>query len=120
MEHAFWTESVVYVFNTICIMGYYINFILFTVEEVQTHMNSLRTAYSKVAHIPSGSGADRLTTRQKDLREMCRFLRSHLSKREGISNLKKPDDPQEKVIIILEYKIDPPMFILIHMTAKLT
>lgn len=54
-------------------------------------MKSLRTIFSKVAHIPSGSSADRMTYRQREVKVQCSFLRAHIKSREGISNLPRQD-----------------------------
>lgn len=65
-------------------------------------MKSLRTIYSKIAHIPSGSAADRLTTRQKQVRRLCYFLKSHLKTRVGLSNLPRKS-PRIVMVCILKY-----------------
>ena len=53
-------------------------------------MKSMRTAFVKVANVPSGSAADRLTPRQKTLRMLLRFLKPHIKHKEGLCNLPKP------------------------------
>jgi hypothetical protein len=67
----------------------YINTIIFAVDEVKTRMDSLRTIFSKIKTIPSGSAANALRPRQKRVRQLCGFLRFHLQYRGTQSNLDK-------------------------------
>lgn len=62
-------------------------FLIITVKEIEVHLGSLRTAYTKLANQPSGSGYGRLTARQREIMEMCRFLKCHIKTRDSVSNL---------------------------------
>ena len=56
----------------------------------KTRLKTLRTAFSKLVSLPpSGSGADRLTPRQKEILEMCSFLRCHVRNRDSVTTLQK-------------------------------
>ena len=59
----------------------------FPVDEIDRHMRNLRTMYSKVLRTYSGAGVDALTPRQKEIRELCHFLKNYMRIKEGISNL---------------------------------
>lgn len=56
-------------------------------DEIEKHLKSLRTSYTKLCHMPSGSAADQL----------CSFLKAHIRSRAGISNLPRQASPRMKV-----------------------
>ena len=70
-------------------------------EIVYDHMRNLRTVYTKIYDLPTtGSGSVRLTKRQREIKNLCSFLRNYVSHKDGISNL---DEPAE-VCISFKYK----------------
>lgn len=59
-------------------------------DEVLTRMRSLRTMYRKtLMQKPSGSGAETTTLAQKQIIELCEFLKPYLQNRDSKSNLPK-------------------------------
>jgi hypothetical protein len=57
-------------------------------EDVKTRMKSLRTVYKKLLQAkPTGSRAEPLTTGQRNILEMCAFLKPYLQTRPAHSNL---------------------------------
>lgn len=70
-------------------------------------MKTLRTSFTKVSRLPSGSGADSLTQRQRDIQQMCHFLRAHIRNREGQTNLERRQSPRMKVCNYNCYLVAP-------------
>ena len=62
-------------------------FCVFTVDELNKHMHTLRTIFSKVVNPPSGSGVCQ-TERQQEVVRLLTFLKDHVRPRKGHSNLK--------------------------------
>lgn len=49
-----------------------------TVAEMRKHMESMRTTFSKVAEVPSGSATDDLRPREQVIHRLCMFLKPHV------------------------------------------
>jgi hypothetical protein len=59
-------------------------------DDVLTRMKSLRTVYRKsLQKKGSGSAAEKMTTSERLVLEICAFLKPHLQNRESTSNLPK-------------------------------
>lgn len=86
------------------------NLYYFAVNDIQVHLKTLRTSFTKLSRLPSGSGADRLTQRQRDILDMCKFLRAHIRTCEGITTLQRRTSPRKspvtKVCSNRSYRID--------------
>ena len=64
-------------------------------DHVETHMNTMRTAYTKALKKPSGSGVDASSAKNKRILSICHFLRKHVKPRDGMSNLEKLDEERQ-------------------------
>jgi hypothetical protein len=82
-----------------CDKSLFTSLFYFAVHDVDTHMTSMRTMYTKAIQLPSGSAADKMTYRQKELKTLLSFLRRHVKPLKGISNLPRVEstDPQVEI-----------------------
>ena len=62
-------------------------YILFAVYLVDKHMRNLRTMYSKVLRTYLADGREALSPRQKEIRELCHFLKNFMRIKEVICNV---------------------------------
>lgn len=78
-----------------------------TDKDVCLRMQTLRTAFSKLANQPSGSAGNTFTGRQSFIMNHCSFLRNHVRSREGISSYGGPTpDKQRRRVMVSMFVAD--------------
>ena len=67
-------------------------------KQVEKHMRSMRTTYSRYVRLPSGSAASHASARMRRLNYLIGFLRPHMRVHEGSSNVNpiSIDDTDDK------------------------
>lgn len=90
VRRSWWRHNQEHVLNMLAKIFYLLLSNNLSEKDISLRMQTLRTAFSKLANQPSGSAAYNLTGRQCFILTHCAFLRSHVKSRDGISNYVSP------------------------------